>query len=73
MVRTIVTYIDKFIPGYKTHAGFLLMALMAICQFVTAQGWLGSGPVVFGQEEWTTVMVLTGWFWKMNQDKKKKK
>ena len=73
MIKNVVMFVDKFAPGYKTHMGFIVMIGMALCQFITGHGWIGSAPVTFAQEDWMMAGTMTVWFWKMNVDKKIKK
>ena len=63
MISTIIGFIDKAIPGYKTYALMLIGALMMGCQML--------GFHSFPQEAWGLLGIGGAATWKMGADRGK--
>ncbi len=63
MISTIIGFIDKAIPGYKTYALMLIGALMMGCQML--------GFHSFSQEAWGLLGIGGAATWKMGADRGK--
>jgi len=63
VISTIISFIDKAIPGYKTYALMLIGALMMGCQML--------GFHNFSQEAWGLLGIGSAATWKMGQDRDK--
>ncbi len=63
VISTIISFIDKAIPGYKTYALMLIGALMMGCQML--------GFHSFSQEAWGLLGIGGAATWKMGQDRAK--
>ncbi len=62
MIETIIGFIDKAMPGYKTYALMLLGVLMMVCQMF--------GFHSFSQEAWGLLGIGGAATWKMGADRK---
>ncbi len=63
VISTIISFIDKAIPGYKTYALMLIGALMMGCQML--------GFHNFSPEAWGLLGIGSAATWKMGQDRGK--
>ena len=63
MIPTIIGFIDKAMPGYKTYALMLFGVLMMVCQM-----W---GFHSFSQEAWGMLGIGGAATWKMGVDRDK--
>ena len=64
MIKTIITFVDKMMPGHKTFAIMLIGIAMMVCQMM--------GYHQFDQEAWGVLGIGGAATWKMGQDRKKK-
>ena len=69
MIKSIVEWVDKLIPGYKTYALLFVGIGMAGCQFYTLK--YTATPVTFTSEEWTLLIAAMGLTTKMGMDRGK--
>jgi hypothetical protein len=72
MVKTIIGWIDTFMPGYKTYALALLAFLMFVAQWGSGywDWWGGPEGYSFSKEVWGMVFTGMGISYKLGQDRK---
>lgn len=64
MIKPIIQFVDKMMPGHKTYAIMLIGIGMMVCQML--------GYHQFDQEAWGVLGIGGAATWKMGQDRKKK-
>ena len=64
MMKMVIDAIDKFMPGYKTYAVWVVAMGMMVCQML--------GYHHFPNEAWGLVGIGGAATWKMGHDRKKK-
>ena len=64
MIKPVIDFVDKMMPGHKTYAIMIIGMAMMVCQML--------GYHHFDQEAWGVLGIGGAATWKMGQDRKKK-